>query len=113
MNIELPAVISALQVFSIETAAVERHAPVRAGIAQGERLADSIASNHQRDFQQRCLVKLIAVHAIGGESAIPEAGEHECIRGLALRKVKFRHGKRVDCCLLSMESRAYASIRMA
>jgi hypothetical protein len=30
-----------------------------------------------------------------------------------LRKIKFRHGEMVDCCLLSMESRAYASIRMA
>jgi hypothetical protein len=106
-------VISALQVFSIETAAVERHASVRAGITQSEWLSDSITSNHQRDLQQRRLVNLIAVHAIGGESAVPEAGEHERIGGLPLRKIKFRHGEMVDCCLLSMESRAYASIRMA
>jgi len=113
MNVELPAVISAFQVFSIEMAAVERHTTVRAGIAQCEWLPHSIASNHQRDFQQRRLVKLIAVHSIGGERSVPEAGKHERVRGLALRKIKFGHGEFVDCCLLSIESRAYASIRMA
>jgi len=52
------------------------------------------------------------VHAIGGERSVPEAGKHERVRGLALRKVKFRHGEMVECCFLSIESRAYASIRM-
>ena len=105
VHVEMPAVISALQVFSIETAAVERHAPVRAGIAQSEWFSHSITSNHQRDLQQSCLMQQIAVHSICWESAIPEAGEHERIGRLSLWKVKFRHGEIVDCGLLIVETR--------
>jgi hypothetical protein len=52
-------------------------------------------------------VQLIAVDAIGGESAIPEAGEHERVWILALRE-EFRH---VDCRFLIVDLKTYASIR--
>src|SRR6185437_2621361 len=45
VNVELPAVISAFQIFSIEAAAVERHASMRAGVAQGKWLSQPIAAD--------------------------------------------------------------------
>jgi hypothetical protein len=35
---------------------------------------------------------------IGGQSAIPEAGEHERIGRLALGRVEFGHGVRIADC---------------
>jgi hypothetical protein len=43
---------------------------------------------------------MVAVKAISGESAIPEAGEHERIGRLALRGVEVGHGEIVDCWFL-------------
>ena len=45
VDIELPAVVSALEILSVEAAAVERHAAMRAGIAQGERLSEAVAAD--------------------------------------------------------------------
>ena len=99
MNVELPAVISALEIFAVEAAAVERHAAVRAGVAQGEGLSEAVAADDEGNFEQRGFVELVAVDAIGGQSAIPEAGEHERVGGLALREVEVGHGEMVifDC----------------
>jgi hypothetical protein len=41
-------------------------------------------------------MKLVAMHAIGGQGAIPEAGEHERIGRLALRRVGFGHDEIAD-----------------
>jgi len=71
---------------------VEWHSAVGAGIPKSEWLAHSISSNHQWDFQQRRLVKLIAVHALGREGAIPEAGKHQGVRRFCLKRV-FEHGE--------------------
>jgi hypothetical protein len=35
---------------------------------------------------------LIAMHAVRREGAVPEPGEHERIRSLALWQLDFRHG---------------------
>lgn len=83
--------VGALDIFSIEMAAVERHAAVRAGVAQGKGMADPIASDNQRNLEQRRFVQLIAVDAVGGQSSIPEAGQHERIGRLALRRVEVGH----------------------
>jgi hypothetical protein len=48
-------------------------------------MALAVAADYQRDFEERCLMKLVALHAVGGQGAIPEAGEHERIGRLALR----------------------------
>ena len=45
VNVELPAMVSALEIFSVEVAAVERHAAVRAGVAEGEGLAHAVAAD--------------------------------------------------------------------
>jgi hypothetical protein len=95
VNVELPAVVSAFKVLAVEASAVEGHAAVRAGVAQGERLSEAVASNDEGDFEQRRFVKLIAMDAIGGQGAIPEAGEHERVGGLALREVEVGHGEKV------------------
>ena len=92
MNIELPAVISALQIFSIEAAAVERHAPMRAGVAQRKRLSHAVAADDQRSLQQRRLVQLITMHAFRGQGTVPESGEHDRVGRLALWEVEFGHG---------------------
>ena len=43
--VELPAVVSALEILSVEAAAVEGHATMRAGVAQGEGLAKAVAAD--------------------------------------------------------------------
>ena len=91
VNVELPAMISALEIFAVETAAVEGHTAMRAGIAQRKGLSGAVPSNHQRNFEQRCLVQLIPMNLIAGQSAVPEAGEHERVGGLALGKIEFGH----------------------
>ena len=66
VGVEGPAMVGALDVFSIEVAAVERHAAVRAGIPQGEGMAGAIASHNQWNLEQRGFVDLIALDAIRG-----------------------------------------------
>ena len=44
VDVELPAVVSALEILSVEAAAVEWHAAMWAGIAQGERLSEAVAA---------------------------------------------------------------------
>jgi hypothetical protein len=97
VGVERPAVVRAFEILSIEVATVERHAAVRTGVAQGERAADAIASDHERNLEQHGFIKLIAVRAISGQSAIPEAGEHQRVRRLALGGFEFGHA---DCLFL-------------
>ena len=68
-----------------------------AGVAQGEGLSEAVAADDERNLEQRGFVELVAMHAIGGQGAIPEAGEHERVGGLALREVEVGHGENVDC----------------
>jgi hypothetical protein len=93
MGVELPAMIGALDVFSVEVAAVERHAPVRTGIAQGKGTAGAVASDYKRKLQQHGLVELVAMDMIGRQGAVPEGGEHEGIGRVALGRVEFGHGR--------------------
>jgi len=65
-------------------AVVERHAAMGTGVAQGEGMALAVAADYERNFEERGLVKLVANDPIGGQGAIPEAGEHKRIGGLAL-----------------------------
>ena len=65
---------------------------MRAGVAQGEGMSSAIAADDEREFQQRCFRQMIAMNSIGGEGAVPEAGEHLRVGGLALREVEFGHG---------------------
>ena len=66
------------------------------GVAQREGMAGAVASNNEWDLKQRGFVKLIAMDPVGGQSAVPEAGEHERIGRLALGRVEFGHGEIVD-----------------
>ena len=63
-----------------------------AGIAEGEWLSLTISADDKRDFEERRLMELVAVHAISGQGAIPETREHERVGGLALWEVEFGHG---------------------
>ena len=92
MGVEGPAVIGAFDSFSIELAAVQRHAAVRTGIAQREGMAYAVASDDKRDLEQHGFAELVAVDAIGGQGPIPEASEHERVGRLALRRIEFGHG---------------------
>ena len=58
-----------------------------ARVAQGEGLSLAVAADDERDLEQCRFVQLIRVDSIGGQGAIPEAGEHERISRLALREV--------------------------
>ena len=97
VDVELPAMVAALEILSVETTAIERHTAMGAGVTQSEGLSEAIASDNQGDLQEGRLVQLVAMDVIGGESAIPEAGEHERVWDLALRQFLFRHE---DCELL-------------
>jgi hypothetical protein len=92
VRVEGPTVVGALDILSIEVAAVKGHAAVRTSVPQREGTAGAVAPNHQGDFKQHGFVKLIAMDTVGGQRAIPEAGEHQRIRRLALRGVEFGHG---------------------
>ena len=70
---------------------------MRASIAKREGLSLAIAADDQRNFQQRRLVELITMNAIGRQRAIPESGKHQGIGGLALREVEFGHGLKALC----------------
>ena len=94
--------VGALEIFSIELAAVQRHAAMGTGVAQGKGMALAIAAYDERNLEQRGLVELVAMDAIGGQGSIPEAGEHERIRRLALRRVEFGHGVQ-NCRLLILD----------
>ena len=77
MDVELPAVVSALQILSVEATAVKRHATMRAGVAKGEGLPETVAADNERNLEKGRLVQLFGMDMIGRQSAIPEAGEHE------------------------------------
>jgi hypothetical protein len=70
---------------AVEVSAGKRHAAVRAGVAQSEGMAPAVATDYERNFEERGLMKLVANDTIGGQGAIPEAREHERIGRLALR----------------------------
>jgi hypothetical protein len=100
VGIEGPAVVGALEVFSVELAAVERHAAMRTGVAQGEGLVLAVASDNEWNFEQRGLAELVAMDVIGRQSAIPETRQHERVGRLALGRVEFGHGVEIADCLI-------------
>ena len=61
VDVEVPAVIAALEILTVESTAVERHAAMRAGVAQGEGLPEAVTADDERNFQQRRLAQLIAM----------------------------------------------------
>jgi hypothetical protein len=77
---------------------MQRHAAMGAGVAQDEGLILAVASDDQRDFEQRGFVELVTVDAVGRQGAIPEAGEHERVGRLALGRVEFGHGVQIADC---------------
>jgi len=76
VHVELPAMVGALQIFSVELSAIQGHAAMGAGIAQSEGVSLAVAADDEWDLEQRRFVQLITVDTIRGQSAIPEAGEH-------------------------------------
>ena len=88
--------VGAFEIFSIELAAVQRHAAVGAGVPQGKGTTVPIASYDERNLKQRRFLELVTVDTIGGQGPIPEAGEHERIGRLALRRVGFGHDEIAD-----------------
>ena len=63
------------------------------GIAQRKGMAGAITPDDERNLKELGFVKLIAGNMVGRQSTIPEAGEHQRIRRLAVRRVKFGHEK--------------------
>jgi len=53
VDVELPAVISALEIFAVEVAAVEWHAAMRTGVTKSKGATVAIAAEHERNFEQR------------------------------------------------------------
>lgn len=65
---------------------------MRAGIAQRERMSGAVATDYERDFEQRGFVQLISNDSIGRHSPIPESCEHERVGSLSLWEIEFGHG---------------------
>jgi hypothetical protein len=70
---------------------MKRHPAMRARVSQGERLANAISADHERDFEERGFVKLVAMYAVRRKRTIPEAREHQSVRGLPLWGVEVGH----------------------
>jgi hypothetical protein len=86
--------VGAFEVLSVELAGVEGHAAVGTGVSQRKGMAYTIASDNEWNLKQHGFVELIAMDTVGGQRAIPEAGEHERVRRLALGRIEFGHGRR-------------------
>ena len=69
MRVELPAMIAAFEVFAVESATVQRHPAVRAGVAQGEAFARTVAANDEWNLKERRLVQLITLNSSGRQRA--------------------------------------------
>ena len=52
----------------------------------------TVAAYDQRDLEQRRFMQAVSMHVVGGEGAVPEAGEHERVGSLALRGFEVEHG---------------------
>src|ERR1700733_8919663 len=95
MRVEGPAMVGALDVLPIKVPAVQGHAAVRTSVAQGEGLSLPVAPDNEWNLEQQGFTELVAMHAISGQSAIPEARKHERVGGLALRRVELGHGREI------------------
>src|SRR6266436_3785886 len=84
VGVESPAVVGAFDLLSVEVSAGKRHAAMRAGVAQSEGLAWSVASHYQWLFEQHRLGELSAAKLIRRKRAVPEAEEHERVGCLGL-----------------------------
>jgi hypothetical protein len=71
---------------------------VRTGVPQGKGTTGAVAADYEGNLKQSGFVELIALEAIGGQGAIPEAGEHKRIGRLALGRVEFGHGLKIADC---------------
>ncbi len=91
VGIEAPAVVTALDLLTVEVGAGKRHAAVRTGVAQGERFALAVAAQHEGRLQQCGFLKA-ATKLAAGHGAVPEAIEHQRVGGLAL-KFEISHGE--------------------
>src|SRR5206468_4063982 len=92
VSMELPSVITAFEVASVEPSAGKRHAAMRTGVVQDEGSAVAVSTQHQRSFEQRGFVQDVATKLVGGHRAVPEPEEHERVGELRLRLVG--HGER-------------------
>jgi len=95
VNVKFPPVVRAFEFLPVEFSAVQRHPAVGTGVTQREWMARTIAPDDQRNFKQHGLVQLVAVHAIGRHSPIPEACEHQRVWRLALGGIEFRHDNEI------------------
>lgn len=93
VHVELPAVVKALEAFTVKLATVQRHATMGTGIAQSKSMSLTIAADDERDFEQSRLMELVAVNAVGRQGTIPETCQHQGIGGLSLGKIEFEHEK--------------------
>ena len=86
MSVESPAVIAAFHLLAVKVAVGKRHAAMRTGVMQRKRAALAIASDGQRGLEQHGFLQLAAANLLAGQGAIPEAVQHQGVRGFALRQ---------------------------
>ncbi len=86
MSVKPPAVIAAFHLLAVKVAVGKRHAAMRTGVMQRKRAALTIASDGQRGLEQHGFLQLAPAHLPTGQGAIPEAIEHQGVRGFAWRQ---------------------------
>src|SRR5438874_12547503 len=86
--------ITALHLLAIKRTGGKRHATMRAGVAQCKSFAVAIASDYQGNFEQHGFMQPAPFDHFRRKRAIPEAGEHQGIRGFALEGLGSCHWKR-------------------
>ena len=85
VTVKPPAVIAAFHLLAVEMAVGKGHAAVRTGVMQRKRATLAVASDGQRGLQQHGFLQMVAAHLPAGQGAIPEAIQHQGVRGFALR----------------------------
>jgi hypothetical protein len=84
MGVEAPAVVAAFDLVAVEVPTGERHAPVGAGVLEGEGTALRVAANDKGDLEEHGFLDSIALDAISRQGPVPETGKHQGVGGLAL-----------------------------
>src|SRR6266849_4539051 len=91
VGVKSPPVVGTFDLLAVELSIGKRHPAMRAGVAQGERLALSVASDNQRLFEQRGLGEMSATELTSRQRTVPETEEHERIGRLGLEWEVVRH----------------------
>src|SRR6516165_3593793 len=89
VRIEPPTVIAAFHFAVLQAAVGKRHAAVRAGVVQGERLSSSIAPENQGRLEKQGFGETVRDQLPARHGPIPEAEEHQRVEPMTIGRIRF------------------------